>query len=108
MRRKLYSNSGLILPAVLCAGAWFRNLRSFYPPKSSNFILDELPASSPTPAPSFEEVLEQEWLKLTSEDVLRRVGANVTAVRRDGAYSYSRTRRGTCSRHDGVAKWLSC
>lgn len=29
-----------------------------------------------------------------------------TAVCRDGTYSFSRNRRGTCSRHGGVAKWL--
>ena len=85
MLRKLYSNSGLILLAVLCAGVWFRNLRSFYPPKSFDFAYsDELLAPSLTPALSFEE-LEQEWLKLTSEDVLRRVRANATAFLRSRA-----------------------
>jgi hypothetical protein len=29
-----------------------------------------------------------------------------TARCRDGTYSFSRTRRGTCSHHGGVAKWL--
>ena len=29
-----------------------------------------------------------------------------TAQCRDGTYSFSRSRRGTCSHHDGVAKWL--
>jgi uncharacterized protein DUF3761 len=29
-----------------------------------------------------------------------------TARCRDGAYSFSRSRRGTCSHHGGVAKWL--
>jgi hypothetical protein len=108
MWEKFYSNSSLILLAVLCAGVWFRNLRSFYPPKSNDFAYsDELLASSPTSAPSLEERLKQEWLKLTSEDVLRRVRANATAIRRDGTYSYSANRRGTCSHHGGVAQWLS-
>src|SRR5262245_21717332 len=108
MLRKLYSNSGPILLAVLCAGVWFRNLRSFYPPKSNDFAYsDELLASSHTPAPSFEELLEQEWLKLTSEDVLRRVRTNATVVRRDGRYSHPANRCGTCSHHGGVAYWFS-
>jgi hypothetical protein len=108
MWKKLYSNSGLILLAILAAGVWFRNLRSFYPPKSNDFAYsDELLASSPTPAPSFEELLEQEWLKLTSEDVLRRVRTNATAGRRDGSYSHAANRRGTRSHHGGVAQWLS-
>jgi hypothetical protein len=29
-----------------------------------------------------------------------------TAVCRDGTYSYSQSRRGTCSKHGGVARWL--
>lgn len=29
-----------------------------------------------------------------------------TAQCRDGSYSFSQHRRGTCSRHGGVAKWL--
>jgi len=29
-----------------------------------------------------------------------------TAQCRDGTYSFSRSRRGTCSHHAGVAKWL--
>jgi hypothetical protein len=29
-----------------------------------------------------------------------------TAQCRDGAYSFSKSRRGTCSNHSGVAKWL--
>ena len=29
-----------------------------------------------------------------------------TAQCRDGAYSFSRNHRGTCSHHGGVAKWL--
>lgn len=30
----------------------------------------------------------------------------VTAQCRDGTYSFSRSRRGTCSHHGGVDKWL--
>ncbi len=29
-----------------------------------------------------------------------------TALCRDGTYSFSKNRRGTCSHHGGVAKWL--
>jgi Protein of unknown function (DUF3761) len=29
-----------------------------------------------------------------------------TAQCRDGSYSFSQSRRGTCSHHGGVAKWL--
>lgn len=36
----------------------------------------------------------------------RSLGAGATARCRDGTYSYSRSRRGTCSHHGGVAAWL--
>lgn len=32
--------------------------------------------------------------------------AGATAQCRDGSYSFSRHRRGTCSHHGGVARWL--
>jgi len=32
--------------------------------------------------------------------------SGATAQCRDGAYSFSRSHRGTCSHHGGVAKWL--
>lgn len=32
--------------------------------------------------------------------------AGATALCRDGTYSFSRNRRGTCSHHGGVARWL--
>lgn len=32
--------------------------------------------------------------------------AGATAICRDGTYSFSRSRRGTCSRHGGVRTWL--
>ncbi|MBN3726650.1 DUF3761 domain-containing protein [Burkholderia sp. Ac-20379] len=34
-----------------------------------------------------------------------RVPAGATAHCRDGTYSFSRHRSGTCSRHGGVAEW---
>ena len=34
------------------------------------------------------------------------VPAGASAQCRDGSYSFSRNRRGTCSHHGGVAKWL--
>jgi resuscitation-promoting factor RpfB len=34
------------------------------------------------------------------------VPQGATAQCRDGSYSFSKSRRGTCSHHGGVAKWL--
>lgn len=35
-----------------------------------------------------------------------RPPAGATARCRDGTYSYSQSRRGTCSHHGGVSRWL--
>lgn len=35
-----------------------------------------------------------------------RPPAGATAKCRDGTYSFSQSRRGTCSHHGGVAQWL--
>lgn len=34
------------------------------------------------------------------------VPSDATAQCRDGTYSFSQSRRGTCSHHGGVARWL--
>jgi hypothetical protein len=36
----------------------------------------------------------------------RSAPAGASAICRDGTYSYSQNRRGTCSHHGGVAQWL--
>jgi len=36
-----------------------------------------------------------------------KVPVGATALCRDGTYNFSRNRRGTCSHHGGVAKWLN-
>ncbi|MGL5016486.1 MAG: DUF3761 domain-containing protein [Bacteroidales bacterium] len=43
-------------------------------------------------------------VKSNTDDIL--APANATALCRDGTYSYSKNRRGTCSHHGGVSKWL--
>ena len=52
------------------------------------------------------------WLTLTVQLAAgplfaQTVPAGATARCRDGTYSFSGSRRGTCSRHRGVAQWLS-
>jgi uncharacterized protein YgiM (DUF1202 family) len=44
--------------------------------------------------------------KVQSSTYYNSSPAGATALCRDGAYSFSRNRRGTCSRHGGVARWL--
>jgi uncharacterized protein YraI len=44
--------------------------------------------------------------RVQSPTYYNSVPAGATALCRDGTYSFSHTRRGTCSHHGGVAKWL--
>lgn len=45
-------------------------------------------------------------VKVQSPTYYNRAPVGATAICRDGTYSFSRNRRGTCSHHGGVAKWL--
>lgn len=44
--------------------------------------------------------------KVKSPTYYKTALVGATALCRDGTYSFSRNRRGTCSHHGGVAKWL--
>ena len=47
-----------------------------------------------------------EGIRVQSPTYYNSVPAGATALSRDGTYSFSRNRRGTCSHHGGVKKWL--
>ena len=44
--------------------------------------------------------------RVQSPTYYKSVPPGATALCRDGTYSFSKSRRGTCSHHGGVAKWL--
>lgn len=44
--------------------------------------------------------------RVQSPTYYNQTPAGATALCRDGTYSFSRSRRGTCSGHGGVAQWL--
>lgn len=44
--------------------------------------------------------------KVQSPTYYKSAPAGASALCRDGTYSFSKNRRGTCSHHGGVAKWL--
>lgn len=44
--------------------------------------------------------------KVQSPTYYNTTPPGATALCRDGTYSFSKSRRGTCSHHGGVAKWL--
>jgi hypothetical protein len=136
MLRKLYSNSGLILVAILAAGVWTSNIQDYLSARNApKPTLEELleraannpqaltqedririwkyeqAQASPTPRKSAEEIPGIPTPTPSAIGVLefdrqpRRLSP--TAICADGNYSYSINRRGACSRHGGVAQWLS-
>lgn len=44
--------------------------------------------------------------RIQSPTRYNKAPSGATALCRDGTYSFSRNRRGTCSHHGGVSKWL--
>jgi len=162
MWKKLYSNSGLILLAVLAAGVWTSNLYTFirqspklsstaeaqtapdvgelgrrvkakypgayddltdedvgrrvkakYPGAYDDFTDTPAAQLSPTPTPrkSAEEILgiapSPTPGKYADFEQVINAPRGASAICRDGTYSFSQTRRGTCSHQGGVAQWLS-
>lgn len=47
------------------------------------------------------------WVPSPQRTPRNEAPAGATARCRDGTYSFSQSRRGTCSHHGGVAKWLT-
>jgi hypothetical protein len=97
--------------------------------ESSSYTADTSPASSPSPAvrPSTQSTASErtptvsqpgsassdDYYTNTYGERVRRPTfssdgppAGASAQCRDGSYSFSRSRRGTCSHHGGVARWL--
>jgi len=125
MWKKLYSNSGLILLAILAAGVWFSNLQSLFPaknaPKYSDFdaptsptqgkSAEEIPGLQPTPRRSAEEILgiapSPALTPVPFDEFTKRFRLRPTAICADGTYSYRASKRGPCAHHGGVAQWIS-
>jgi hypothetical protein len=63
-------------------------------------------SSRRTPRRSGRSYINVEGIRVPSPVHSRSVPAGATAQCGDGTYSFSRHRRGTCSRHGGVARWL--
>ena len=59
--------------------------------------------TSPTSLPNVNNFSPK---PIVSPKSLPRVLNGASAICRDGTYSYSQHRQGTCSHHGGVAQWL--
>ena len=76
-----------------------------YRPDNNAVTYDENPANYPLYKPkTYTNTFDQE---VQSPTHYKAIPEGACAVCRDGSYSFSRNRRGTCSHHGGVAKWLN-
>lgn len=58
------------------------------------------------PSSSIKHYTNSRGERVQSPTYYKTAPAGATALCRDGTYSFSRSRRGTCSHHGGVARWL--
>src|SRR6266516_5034579 len=76
----------------------------------AGYVLEEYLSSQPTPPPQRPRPgyinSRGEWVRSPTRTPNDSPPAGASARCRDGTYSLSRSRRGTCSHHGGVSQWL--
>jgi len=73
--------------------------------KNNGFTIQNAPKSN-TADVSVRYYTNSSGHKVQSPTKYNSPPEGATALCRDGTYSFSRNRRGTCSHHGGVARWL--
>lgn len=75
-----------------------------YKPDNNPVTYDENPDNYPLEKPhTYENIYNNEVQAPTH---YKSIPSGACAICRDSSYSFSQNRRGTCSRHGGVARWL--
>lgn len=105
-----YERPGKVL---LIAKIYIKSLEEIY---HKSFITKETDAEPNTPIPRFTPITNTPIPSPTpiynfptpapSPRFTKKHPIGATALCRDGTYSFSQNRRGTCSHHGGVAQWL--
>jgi len=76
----------------------------------AGYVLEEYLSSQPTPPPQRPRPgyinSRGEWVRSPTRTPNDSPPAGASARCRDGTYSFSRSRSGTCSHHGGVSQWL--
>ncbi|MCZ2299544.1 MAG: DUF3761 domain-containing protein [Chitinophagales bacterium] len=80
------------------------NKKSKYVPDNNPVTWDEDPSNYPLEKP--HTYINSYQKEVQSPTKYNAVPPGACAVCRDGSYSFSKNRRGTCSKHGGVLKWL--
>jgi|HubBroStandDraft_2_1064218.scaffolds.fasta_scaffold02960_6 hypothetical protein len=74
---------------------------------SATSATDTKPKQSKPTCTSTETYVNSKGHTVPRPENCAAVPRGATAQCRDGSYSFSQSRRGTCSHHGGVAKWLT-
>lgn len=89
-----------------CAEGWCSIAKG----RLSGYVLQEYLSSEPTAPVAHEgpgyRNSRGEWVPSPTRTPNDSAPPGATARCRDGTYSFSRSRSGTCSHHGGVAQWL--
>lgn len=75
-----------------------------YTPDNNPVTWDEDPDNYPHERP--HTYINVDFEEVQSPTYYDKTPTGACAICRDGTYSFSKNRRGTCSRHGGVAQWL--
>lgn len=78
-------------------GSSYKTATSSYKSRSSSYT---------TSSSTVRYYINTKGNKVQSPTYYKTAPAGATALCRDGTYSFSQSRKGTCSHHGGVAKWL--
>lgn len=73
---------------------------------STKYLSKEKPSLSVQAQSEVKYYTNSKGERVQSPTKYNKAPAGATALCRDGTYSFSRSRRGTCSHHGGVKKWL--
>lgn len=73
---------------------------------SAKYLSKEKPPLSAQAQSQIKYYTNSKGERVQSPTKYNKAPAGATALCRDGTYSFSRSRRGACSHHGGVKKWL--
>ena len=121
-KRAWYKKKRYIIPAILFVAIVFGSSGSSTSPtpvtSQTTAVVQSLPQHPPTTYKNTSTYPTQENLsnnnyytnsvgsEVHSPAYSNSIPSGASAQCRDGTYSFSQSRRGTCSHHGGVASWL--
>lgn len=73
---------------------------------STKYLSKKRPSTSAQAQSEIKYYTNSQGERVQSPTKYDKVPEGATALCRDGTYSFSRSRRGTCSHHGGVKRWL--